>query len=527
MKSVHVVIVASLVFCGVWGLLLWMQTPSSADPRGGAFTDITAESGVAEVVKQHYANVPKWWLSGMTLVDIDGDGDLDLHLAGHGFPAAAAVNDGKGHFTYVDPRLSIPRGRGKSNEIPYPGGEIRLVYDLNEDGKPDIFASYGDGEGVIYLNDSKPAKPPVWSFKAAPLFNPFSRGTAMADMNRDGIVDYLGQANSKSLTCLFGKSDGRFEEKQKPIETLDESGVIPVDIDGDGDLDYLVSQRGYKPTARRILLNDGKMNFTNVTREAGLEESAGSIHGVGDVDQDGDLDLICVEGTDVVIYLNDGKGRYRKAEPVAGLDAVRVKPHSTNWGGAVVTDFDGDGVADIIINGKNFLYILRGLGGGRFAFANDACGVPSSIGITVDDGLCFGDIDGDGDLDLVTFGKPPEGRERGVAVFRNDLPKKHWVNVRPAAGRMNRAAAGSKIRIYEPGGMDNPKKLLWFEQVAIWGRQSFHSYYAAAETERHFGLGDRTAVDVSVEFYPSGKKVGKKGVKADATVEIREDASGR
>ena len=48
------------------------------------------------------------------------------------------------------------------------------------------------------------------------------------------------------------------------------------------------------------------------------------------------------------------------------------------------------------------------------------------------------------------------------------------------------------------------------------------SYYAAARSERHFGLGDRTSVDVSVESHPSGHKVEQKGVKADTTVEIRE-----
>ena len=58
--------------------------------------------------------------------------------------------------------------------------------------------------------------------------------------------------------------------------------------------------------------------------------------------------------------------------------------------------------------------------------------------------------------------------------------------------------------------------------MCIWGRQSFQSYYFAKNTERHFGLGDRTTVDVSVEFYPTGKKVEKKGVAADGTVVIEE-----
>ena len=55
--------------------------------------------------------------------------------------------------------------------------------------------------------------------------------------------------------------------------------------------------------------------------------------------------------------------------------------------------------------------------------------------------------------------------------------------------------------------------------------QSAHSYYSYARTERHFGLGKRSEVDVSVEFYPSGRKVERKGVKAKTVVEIPEEPS--
>jgi hypothetical protein len=84
----------------------------------------------------------------------------------------------------------------------------------------------------------------------------------------------------------------------------------------------------------------------------------------------------------------------------------------------------------------------------------------------------------------------------------------------------NASATGAKIRLTEPG---NPGRLLAYEQVSVWGRQSFHSYYAARQTERHFGLGRLTAVDVSVEFYPSGRRVERKHVPAGRTVVIEEE----
>ena len=60
--------------------------------------------------------------------------------------------------------------------------------------------------------------------------------------------------------------------------------------------------------------------------------------------------------------------------------------------------------------------------------------------------------------------------------------------------------------------------------MAIYDSQAAASYYNYAVTERHFGLGQRPAVDVSDEFYPSGVRVQHQGVRADTTVEVVEPA---
>jgi hypothetical protein len=134
----------------------------------------------------------------------------------------------------------------------------------------------------------------------------------------------------------------------------------------------------------------------------------------------------------------------------------------------------------------------------------------------VDDGICFGDLDGDGRLDIVGYTGNLD-KQRRVKVYHNDLPARNWINVRPVGLPGNRGAASAKIRLTGEG------KLLWYEQVVIGNSQSAHTYYSYNVTERHYGLGDRAAVDVSVEFYPSGKKVELKGVRANTTAEIRED----
>lgn len=312
------------------------QQDASAEPVV-RFTNVTEQSGVAKVVAAHYAKVPKWWLSGMDLVDLDGDGDLDLHLAGHGCVAAAARNDGTGHFTYVDPSLDVSRGVHEHHDIPYPGGEIRLAFDFDENGKTDILASWHDGGGVLYLNDSDPGGPPSWNFERPGVLDHFNRGCAMADMDRDGIVDYVADAGghaSRKLLLLFGSGDGAFERKQLLDDSHEEGGPICVDIDADGDLDLLVSRRGYHPPGRRVLLNDGKLNFTDATQRSGLTVDGGSIHGAGDLDRDGDLDLICVDGTEaplnLALYFNDGKGRFRR-NSAAFSGTENPRPRSANW----------------------------------------------------------------------------------------------------------------------------------------------------------------------------------------------------
>ncbi|UCG56538.1 MAG: CRTAC1 family protein [Phycisphaerales bacterium] len=489
-------------------LSLGIQRTAWADDEP-SFTDITKISGVARLVDDHYGSYPTWWLSGLHLVDLDGDGDLDLFLSAHGKGGAlAALSDGKGHFAKASGR--------------YPDSEIHLCYDSDEDGKLDLTMTYQDGGGQWWRNRSRLGEL---------LFEPtgITRGTntsrrqAMIDIDRDGKVDWLRGTDS-DIQFDFGDGRGSFSEGSHKLPVThgrDEILCLPHDIDGDGDIDLLAEWGHYSaPDGNcRIYRNDGKMTFTDITAEAGLSGTGTAIKGVGDVDHDGDSDLICLERKQFEIYLNEGNGKFvKKEEAILGIGKGAS---SASWGMAVTTDFDNDGVVDVLVNGRYFLKVLRGTGGGSFECVNSRWGIVDTSAASIDDGLCFGDIDADGDLDIV--GYTSISGQRRFAVYRNDLPARNWLRIRLIGSPGNRGAAGAKIRIYT----HDEGRLLWYEQVTIYDSQAAASYYALPVTERHFGLGKRDAVDVSVEFYPSQRVIWRRGVAANNVVEIAAKSASR
>jgi len=476
-----------------------MNSASALAAEGARFVDVTKSSGVGDAIARHYERHPKWWLSGLNLVDLDGDGHLDLFLAAHGAGRSLALlNDGQGHF--------------KEAAGSYPPSEIHLAADIDGDGKLDLQMTWQDGGGKWWINDSTPGR---LSFHESNITAGQARANAMIDLNRDGNVDWLHER--PGVTFEFGDGKGNFRPggHLEVAPTRNEINIHPADFNGDGFIDLAVhwGRYDYERGKSRIYLNDQRMNFTNATLTSGLQEDGFAIKGIGDANQDGNPDLLVLEGGRPELYLNTGKGNFtRKPGAFEGMESAS-KPRYVSWGLAVVTDFDNDGVADILWNGRNFLWLLRGLGDGRFSYMNKAWGVEDKSAASVDDGLCFGDIDGDGDLDIIGYTGSLDG-QRLVKVYRNDLLAQNWLRVRLTGVGGNRCAAGAKIRVTERGQAD---KLLWFEEVAILDSQSAHSYYSLAPTERHFGLGRRSEVDVRVEFYPSGRRVQRKA-KANSTI---------
>ena len=493
---------------------LVLTTLLGAGAARAQFTDITGSSGLGPIIDARYAAFPDWWLSGIHFVDLDDDGHLDLFLSSHGGADALAVlNDGHGVF-------AVAPGT-------YPPTELHLNYDFDEDGKNDLSMTYVDGGAQWWRNLSSPGLLDIQPTGVTRDGNT-ARTQVLADFNRDGTVDWL-RAAPPGIEIDFGDGAGGFATDSFAItipgtDSNNNANVIPGDFDGDGDIDLLVmTGGGYDDTDGRtdFYRNDGVVGgvpqFSLQTASTNLPADGLVVKGVGDYDVDGDLDLIAIQNKELPpkVFANDGHGVFSLlTDAVNGVGDASLTYAA--WGTAVLTDFDNDGIPDILMDGKYYLMLLRGTGGGHFEYMNDAWGITDVCPCSIDGGLAFGDIDDDGDLDIAGYANIDE--PYFVKLYRNDNPARNWLRVRPIGHAGNRGAAGAKIRLYASG----TQQLVGYESVAIYCFQAAASYYGRQVTERHFGLGGRTGVDVEVEFYPSGRIV-RRPANANEIVEIDED----
>ena len=534
---------------------------NSTSPTGIAFTDITALSKLDFVHDPGLAGsyfMPESIGAGGAFLDYDNDGDLDIYLingARHGTMKGEAPrpqnrlfrqeNDG----TFVDVTESSRLG-----DAGYGMGVA--VGDIDNDGDIDVYISnYGpdalyrnNGEGT-FMDISKEAgiRNPEWGCSAVffdydldgfldiYVTNYVAYDTTAVCTDRAGRLDYCGPAGFAGVPDVLYRNNGngRFTDVSIASGVASVSskglGVVTADMNGDVYPDVYVANDG-EPNFLWINQHDG--TFVNRALVSGAavnalgRSEAGMGIALGDIDADEDLDLFLthLRGESNTFYRNSGVYGFQDDTSPAGLAGSSMP--LTGFGTGFF-DYDHDGDLDLaVVNGRvtrgTLLTETRPPGHWdhyaepNLLFENDGYGRFRNVSnpesafcseLENSRGLAFGDVDNDGDTDLlVTTGG---GRAR---LYRNDVMQKgHWLMIRAIDPDVRRDAIGAQISI-----VIGEKR---FIRLIAPG----YSYLSSCDPRAHFGLGASSAVDEILVRWPDGKRERFPGVAADQIVTLKKD----
>ena len=331
----------------------WSHALALGDVDGDGDPDVVSSGGGARTIalwhndgKGHLLasgsgspGTSGWLPAGLSLVlfDLDRDGDLDLAYLGTNGQPFLRVNDGSGNFRDVSSRLPAP-----------PQQSRRLhAFDADGDGYPDLVLSCNTNlpnVAVLWRNDRMGGFTDVTA-ACLPQYRATADAVATADIDRDGDLD-LAIATSLGLQLWSNDGSGRFlDVSAARLPAMAPGDAIPAfgDLDGDQRADLVIGWRSGAVTQTSILHNDGT-RF--VAQQAGVPDDPdwSSDVTVGDVDQDGDLDLVLAKVNRAPrfpssrIWLNDGLGRFTPAAAAPGgaHEVVRL------------VDLDADGDLDLV-----------------------------------------------------------------------------------------------------------------------------------------------------------------------------------
>jgi hypothetical protein len=489
---------------------------------------------------------------GVGMLDYDGDGDLDLFFA-QGVPlpvgkvspdkAPADVllrNDGQGRFVDV----SVDVGLSSKGY-----GQGVTVADFDGDGDPDVYVTrYGantlwrnDGGKFVDVTEKAGVGCPLWSLGAAffdydgdgdlDLFvaNYFTFDPAQAPFDRDpktGAAAYGAPSRFEGQPDVLYRNngDGTFTDVTRLAGISDNGrgmGVLAADLDGDGRVDLFVANDVQNNNLWR---NKGDGTFEEVAESLGIAVNAQGLveanMGIafGDVDGDALPDVL------VSHFFNEhhtlwraettsaGGRQYSDRTFEAGL-GVDCRP-LTGWGTAF-SDLDADGHLDLIVvnghirpeSGQKYRYenppiLWQNRGKGRFRNVTSTGG-PYFGSLHMARGLAAGDLDGDGDVDLVVV----HHHKPSVVLWNETRTRGHHLRIRPRGRGKNTGGIGARIEA-KVGGRSIVRTI-----------DGGGSYLSSSEGVAHFGLGAATSVDRVDIHWPSGRVETRSGVATDATIE--------
>ena len=432
------------------------------------FTDVTATSGL---------DVRSYGM-GVATGDFDNDGWVDVYRTRLG-PNQLFRNNRDGTFTDVTDRA----GTGD------PAWSVSAAFvDADRDGWLDLFvANYVDHHA----------------------------GDERACFRRTGEKDYCGPQRYAAVPDRLyrNRGDGTFADATAEALVGGDYGpalgVVTADLDADGWPDVYVANDG-APNQLWINRRDGRFRNTALLAGAavsrnGIAEASMGVD-AGDFDGDGDDDLFMthiVTETNT-LYVNDGSGIFSDRSARAGLGPPSLP--FTGFGTAWL-DADNDGWLDLLIaNGEvrtietlarrgdpfplhQTNQLFRNLGAGRFAEVTDRAGAVFDLS-EVSRGAAFGDVDNDGDVDVLLANNNGPAR-----LLINGIGQRNrWVGLRLAGGPGRRDMLGARVGVVRTDGR------------VSWRRARTDGSYASASDPRVVvGLGATAGVDRVRVVWPSGR----------------------
>ena len=477
--------------------------------------------------------------AGGGLLDYDGDGDLDVYLVQGGplpgYPDQTPLSD----------RLYQNDGTGRFTDVTEPSGLGDTAYgmgtcfgDVENDGDEDIYVA-NFGPDSLWINDGD------GTFRdgtaGAGIDNPlWASSCAFADYDRDGwldlfVVNYVDHSLTNNQRCgpadalmychpdayngvpdvlWRNRGDGTFQNATATAGVLDDDpsqgkglGVSWIDIDDDGWLDLFVAN----DSTRQFLYHnqgDGTLEEVGVMRGAAFNAEGATEAGmgvaIGDIDQDGWLDifLTTLDIESNTLFRNEAGRLFEDLTDRLGLS---VDPERRVGFGTEMLDADSDGDVEVFVGNGHIIDNIAAInpsltfeqtnqlyedqGDGRFVDVAASAG-PAFATPGVARATAAGDIDGDGDLDiLVTH------NDRSVVLLRNDstrrgrsvlLDLRSRNGGRPAVGAKAWATAGGRT---------------WVAELRAGG-----SYQGQGDHRLHIGIGDAQRLEYLVIRWPEGDR---------------------